>query len=146
MRVKEIMMQVNSVGYQPSFQAKFIKSQAMMNYTKAQINNGKEEELEKYLDSLSKHHKNIALHMTDNKTHMTITNLYNNRSIVIHPSKAEQLDELNDIKSRRYNELFVGEKVITPAKTNKIANILADKYFVKSAPDYTIGHIVDSSF
>lgn len=138
-------MQVNRIGSQPNFQAKFIKNSAALQVANKEINNGRDEELVKALSELDKHHRNVALLITRNENHYTITNLYNGNKVPYAELTSENIEELSDIKSYEYKRLFIGEKVITPAKADKMANAVADKYFVKAAPDYTIGHIVDQS-
>lgn len=139
-------MQINRIGYQPNFQAKFIKNSTIMKFTRDEINEGRDEELIKTMNKLNRHHSNVALLLTQksDNTH-SITNLYNNKSIEIKNLDADKLDSLNDINSFNYKHLFIGEKVIKPAKTEKIAKQIADKYFLEAAPDYELGHNLDKT-
>lgn len=141
-------MNIQKISYQPNFQAKFIQNQTMLDFCKNEVENGRDEELNDSLNKLSKHHSNVALLLTksdNNPKFYSITNLYNGQTIEMGVLNSNRLEKLNDIRSHEYKRLFVGDKTITPAKTNRIVNTIADKYLLKSAPDYTIGHIIDAS-
>lgn len=141
-------MNIQKMGYQPNFQAKFVKNSTIMDFCKDEINNGRDEELTHALKKLSKHHSNVALLLSKSKLgsqYYTVTNLYNGNQINMGAMSAESLDKLNDIHSHEYKRLFVGEKTITPSKTNSMVNMISEKYMINNSPDYTIGHLVDTS-
>lgn len=139
-------MQVNKIGNQPNFQASFIKNKQIMDFCKHEINQGRDEELIKSLDDLSNHHKNVVLELSDSPSiceKYIIKNLYNGKTAPFY--NLQDLKDLSNIEAPMYKFVFVSKKNITPAKTNNIADAVAGKYFVKSAPDYTLGHLVDKS-
>lgn len=140
-------MNVQRIGYQPNFQAKFIKNQAMLEFTKEQVSNGREEELRDSLNKLSQRHSNTALLLTkEDDGNSKVTNLYNDRSIVFEDFNTDSIETLSNIKSYEYKTLFGSDKVMTPARTTNITNSIANKYFIDSAPDYTWGHKLDQIF
>lgn len=139
-------MQINRSEYRPSFQASFIKNKQIMDFCKNEINEGRDEELIKSLNDLSNHHKNVVLELSDSPAiceKYIIKNLYNGKTAPFY--NLQNLKDLSNIEAPMYKFVFVSEKNITPAKTNKIADAVAGKYFVNSVPDYTIGHKVDKS-
>lgn len=139
-------MQVTKVGNQPNFQASFIQNNVIMDFCKNEINKGKDEQLLKALDDLSQHHKNVVLKLSESDSiqeRYRIKNLYNGNTAIF--NYIQDLKDLSDIDTPIYKLLFVGKKTINPSKTKEIANFIAQKYLVKSAPDYTIGHQVNKS-
>lgn len=131
-------MQVNRTGFQPNFQAKFIKNDIIIERARNEINCGRGEQLTNALNKLSKHHTNVVLELTTGASGDIVTNLYNGNKCYYSMLNTDDIEELSDVKSKNYKQLFAGDKTITPSK-------IADKYFVDSAPDYTIGHKVDKS-
>ena len=141
-------MQVNKVANQPNFQAKFIRNDDIKDFCRKEINSGRDEELIKTLNDLSKHHSNVVLQMNRARGNngYEITNLYNMNTVTFPNMTTNDLERISDIKSNKYKALFVGEKKITERKTNSITDKIADAYFVKAAPNYDIGHRVDISY
>lgn len=131
-------MQVNRTGFQPNFQAKFIKNDIIMDRARNEINCGRGEQLTNALNKLSKHHTNVVLELKSDASCDIVTNLYNGNKCCFSRLDADNIEELSDPKSKNYRQLFSSDNTITPSK-------IADKYFVESAPDYTIGHKVDKS-
>lgn len=139
-------MNITPINNQPNFQAKFVKNQSIMNFTKQEIQNGNEEEYINALKNLSQKHSNVSLLLSKKEHGYAVTNLYNKRTLHFNNFTSDTIDSLSNIKSSNYKQLFASDKIITPKKTEAITSIIADKYFVKSAPDYTIGHKIDASF
>lgn len=139
-------MQVNKIGNQPNFQASFIQNNVIMDFSKNEINKGNDEQLLKAFDDLSQHHKNVVLKLSESDSiqeRYRIKNLYNGNTVSF--NDLEDMKDLSNIDTPIYKLLFVGKKNINPSKTKEIANFIAQKYLVKSAPDYTLGHLVDKS-
>ena len=106
-------MQINPIGNQPSFKAKFIQNQAITQAFRAELDDARAEHLELSLKNLSGHHKNVALlySSTDN----TITNLYNNKQVEISGKlTAYDIDDLSDIHSAKYKTLFSLSTTLAP--------------------------------
>jgi len=137
---------MNKIGYQPNFQAKFIRNERIMQITKNEISDGKEEEITKALSDLSKHHSNVSLLLSGNEDDgFEVTNLYNNKKVYFNRFSSDSIETLSNIKDSRYKHLFGSDKTISSSKANSKTNSIANKYFVKTSPDYEFGHIIDKS-
>ena len=133
-------MNIKAIGYQPAFQARFIKNELMMNSTRTEVESGYEEELDHALKDLSKHHSNVALLLskTDSNEY-EVFNLFNNNSVIIPGFNSDTISELSNVKSPLYKTLFNKTLTMTPGRANQITNTIANKYFVTHSPDYTLG-------
>lgn len=137
-------MQINPIGYQPNFKAKFIKNEAIINAMRNEISQGRIEHLEKSMAELSKHHKNVALLYSDQDG--TITNMYNGNTTSVGNLSAYEIEDLSNIHSSKYKQLFDSNRVLTPKAKAREINRLTNLYLMKSAPDYTYGHKLDKYY
>lgn len=140
-------MNINKINNTQSFQAKFVKNQAILNLTKEEIRNGNEEEYINALNNLSKRHSNVALLLSKNEEgEYSVTNLYNKKTLYFDTFNSETIDSLADIKSPDYKRLFTSDKLMTPARTANTAKAISERFFVNSTPDYTLGRKIDALF
>ncbi len=131
-------MQINRIGFEPNFQANFVRNNNMEKITDNILSNSDDEgkELVSELEQLAAHHKN-ALLLVDVVPERTIkgitlkpeyvmTNLKTNKSITVPLDEFDinTIKSLNNSSSKNYQTLFVNDEV----KTN--LNKLMSKYYV----------------
>ncbi len=135
-------MTINNI----SFQAKFVKNDAIMNISANEIANGRADELASALNSLSKHHSNTVLEVSKDKNGYSVKNLYNNNICNLKTFTSKEIKKLGDVSSNEYKQLFNGNNLPTPSKVKKMTNLIANNYFTNHIPDYTLGRKLDESF
>lgn len=140
-------MNINKINYSPNFQAKFIKNEDMKNFCRQEISEGKADQLDYALNKLSQHHSNIALKLSkvENASLYKIENLYNNKSTLTGSLNTAVIEKISDVNSPIYRNLFSADEIPTPRQVERKYNSIADKYLISEAPNYELGHIIDSS-
>jgi len=138
-------MQINKIGYQQRFGASFINNEAMTNFTRNEVAQGRADELRKGLSDLSKFKTNLVLDIetNDNKNYI-ITNMYNGNKLTVRNMAACDISSLADPHTGQYKTLFADNN-LTAAKINKISAAIAQKYYVTKAPDYALGQIIEKN-
>lgn len=142
-------MNVSKIGYQPSFKAKFIKNEDLMQLTTEEIKSGRQDALCKALDNLNTTHTNVRLMLKKDQGNYVVRNLYNNNTVLWSEKRdsAEEIMKLSNPFSDNYYMLFVkGKNPIDERKASRIASKVASAYYAENIPDYSIGKIVDASF
>ena len=134
-------MQIKSIGYQPNFQAKFIKNEAITEAFKKEIEAGNIEHLEHALNELNKHHTNVALLYSKNGT---VTNLFNNKTTTLRGINANSIDSLSNLKTSSYRNLFKEDQILTPYNISKNLNRISNLYLVNTSPNYNAGKNIKS--
>lgn len=141
-------MQVNRIGVQPDFQAKFIRNDDLLELTKEEIKSGKQDALCTALENLGNTRKNVRLALEKDGSSIEVTNLFNGNKTrwADNFENSKEIMQLSDPFSKSYYELFLKGKEITASKAERSAQNIAAQYYTNYVPDYGIGHIVDKTF
>lgn len=135
-------MPINNI----SFQAKFVKNDAIMTISANEIANGRADELASALNSLSKHHSNTVLKVSKDENGYSVKNLYNNNTCSLKKLTSKEIKKLGDVSSKEYKQLFNDKNLPTTSKVKKMTNLIANNYFTNHIPDYTLGRKLDEAF
>lgn len=142
-------MQVNRIGIQPNFQAKFIQNDDLLDVTKEEILNGKQDALCAALSNLDKIKRNVRLALTRDGSNIEVTNLFNGNKTKWSDNNDENSKEimkLSDPFSLRYCDLFLKGNEIPDRKAESSAKNIAAVYYTNYVPDYTMGRTIDKLF
>ena len=135
-------MPINNI----SFQAKFVKNDAIMTISANELANGGADQLDSALNSLSKHHSNTVLKVSKDENGYSVKNLYNNNICILKKLTSKEIKKLGDVSSKEYKQLFNDKNLPTPSKVKKMTNLIANNYFTNHIPDYTLGRKLDEAF